>query len=209
MTGCGGRSKRCCKSDHGKSGLPFVSSSMMPGTTPLYSARSRLVAVVWIPNRVTGPWRWLSPMRRTRYSTNARRSRCGGWNSGFLSLDILGGSLSKVRFGSSYGSKYMVACKSRRRCSKATQPRRRLRAPGDLALSVRRTVVAETGYWRGLNIQPWVSFQASIDDPNHRRAVHLVSTIWCEGIPLLSTSFSLTYIWQPTPDFRTVSTVTH
>ncbi len=36
----------------------------------------------------------------------------------------------------------------------------------------------------GVNIQPWVFAQASLADPAHHRASHLVSTIRREGIPL-------------------------
>lgn len=36
----------------------------------------------------------------------------------------------------------------------------------------------------GVNIQPWVFAQASLSDPAHHRAAHLVSAIRREGIPL-------------------------
>jgi uncharacterized protein len=36
----------------------------------------------------------------------------------------------------------------------------------------------------GINIQPWVFAQASLNDPGHHRAAHLVRTIRREGIPL-------------------------
>jgi uncharacterized protein len=36
----------------------------------------------------------------------------------------------------------------------------------------------------GVNIQPWVFAQASLSDPAHHRAAHLVRTIRREGIPL-------------------------
>jgi hypothetical protein len=61
---------------------------MLPGASSLYRARSRLAAADWMPKRATKSWRRISPMKRTRNSTNARRSRCGWVSSASCSIDI-------------------------------------------------------------------------------------------------------------------------
>ncbi|KRH78591.1 hypothetical protein FERRO_15820 [Ferrovum sp. JA12] len=81
---------------------------MLPGAKSLYGARSLDAAADWMPNRVTKSWRRISPMKRTRNSTNASRSRCGWVRSASCSFDILAGSFGLANAYTGYCGKYMI-----------------------------------------------------------------------------------------------------
>lgn len=65
-----------------------LESSLLAGASSLHSARSRDAAADWMPNHVTKSWRRISPMKRTRNSTNASRSRWGWAISASCSVGI-------------------------------------------------------------------------------------------------------------------------